>query len=75
MSALHTEFERDTGLSPREWERQWKAEKIEDSAENMRLTIRALTLNLAEQPKPPARQNATADKPRQTIAHPASQRS
>jgi excisionase family DNA binding protein len=57
MNALHTEFERDTGLSPREWERRWKAEEIEDSAENMRLTIRALTLHLAQQQKPANRQN------------------
>src|SRR5450759_2026554 len=49
---LHAEFERDTGFSPREWERRWKAEEIEDSAENMRLLIRALTLHLAEQQKP-----------------------
>jgi excisionase family DNA binding protein len=70
MNVLHTEFERDTDLSPREWERRWKAEEIEDSAENMRLTIRALTLNLAEQPKPADRQNTAADKPRETIHAP-----
>jgi len=70
MNTLHTEFERDTGLSPHEWERRWKAEKIEDSAENMRLTIRALTLNLAEQHKPTDRQNTAADKPRETIHAP-----
>ncbi len=67
MNALHTEFERDTGLSPHEWERRWKAEKIEDSAENMHLTIRALTLNLAEQQN---RQNTTAGKPRTTVHAP-----
>jgi excisionase family DNA binding protein len=70
MNVLHTEFERDTGLSPHEWERRWKAEKIEDTAENMRLTIRALTLNLAEQPKPADRQSTAADKPRETIHAP-----
>jgi excisionase family DNA binding protein len=47
LDDLHAEFEPDTGLSPREWEHRWKAEEIEDSAENMRLTIRALTLHLA----------------------------
>ena len=70
MNALHTEFERDTGLSPREWERRWKAEQIEDTAENMRLTIRALTLNLAGQHKPTDRQSTTAGKPRETIHAP-----
>jgi hypothetical protein len=47
LDDLHAEFERDTGLSPGEWERRWKAEEVEDSTENMRLTIRALTLHLA----------------------------
>jgi hypothetical protein len=70
MNLLHTEFERDTDLSPHEWERQWKAEEIEDTAENMRLTIRALTLNLAEQHKPADRQNTAADKPRETVHAP-----
>ena len=65
-NGLHAEFERDTGLSPREWERRWKAEEIEDSAENMRLTIRALTLHLAEQHVPPARKR-TMRKPRKAI--------
>jgi excisionase family DNA binding protein len=53
---LHAEFERDTGLSPREWVRRWKAEEITDSAENMRLAIRAITLHLAEQHQPVGRQ-------------------
>lgn len=42
-------FERDTGLPPAEWERRWKAEEIEDSAENMALAIRALGLLLREE--------------------------
>jgi excisionase family DNA binding protein len=63
---LHAEFERDTGFSPREWERRWKAEEIEDSAENMRLTIRALTLHLTEQQKSADRQS-TVGKPRKAI--------
>lgn len=66
MDGLRAEFERDTGLSPREWERRWKAEEIEDSAENMRLLIRALTLHLAEQQKPSDGQG-TAGKPRKAI--------
>jgi len=48
VDQLRAEFERETGISPREWERRWKAQKIEDSAENMRLTIRALGLLVAE---------------------------
>jgi excisionase family DNA binding protein len=66
MNGLHAEFERETGFSAREWERRWKAEEIEDSAENMSLTIRALTLHLAEQQKPADRQR-TVRKPRKTI--------
>jgi len=67
----NAEFERDTGCSPREWEHRWKTEEIEDSAENMRLAIRALTLQLAEQQQAPARH--TAGKPRKTRARSADQ--
>jgi excisionase family DNA binding protein len=42
-------FERETGLSPAEWERRWKADEIEDSAENMARAIRALGLLLREE--------------------------
>ena len=63
MNLLHTEFERDTDLSPREWERRWKAEEIEDSAENMRLTIRALTLHLAKQQRTAARKKTAREPP------------
>jgi excisionase family DNA binding protein len=66
MDGLLAEFERNTGFSPCEWERRWKAEEIEDSAENMSLTIRALTLHLAEQQKPADRQN-TVREPRKAI--------
>ena len=66
LDELQAEFENDTGLTPREWERKWKAQEIEDSAENMRLTIRALTLHLAKQQRIAARKR-TARKPRQTI--------
>jgi excisionase family DNA binding protein len=65
-SGLHAEFERDTGLSPREWERRWKAEEITDSAENMRLAIRAITLHLAEQHQPVGRQ-IPVGKPRKAV--------
>jgi excisionase family DNA binding protein len=60
VDGLNAEFERETGLSPRAWERRWKAQEIEDSAENMRLAIRALTLNLAARHKPLDRQSTTA---------------
>jgi excisionase family DNA binding protein len=49
VDQLRAEFERETGLSPREWERRWRADELEDTAENMRLAIRALGLLLAEQ--------------------------
>lgn len=44
-------FVRETGLHPREWTRLWKADQLEDSAENMRLTLRALSLLVAERDK------------------------
>jgi excisionase family DNA binding protein len=43
---LLVEFEADAGMSPTEWERRWKSEEIEDSAENMSLTVRAMSLLL-----------------------------
>jgi excisionase family DNA binding protein len=67
IDLLNAEFERETGVTPRTWERRWKAEEIEDSAENMGLAIRALTLNLAERHGPADRQGTTASKPRETI--------
>jgi excisionase family DNA binding protein len=70
VDRLSAEFERETGLSPRAWERRWKAGKIEDSAENMRMAIRALTLNLAERHKAVNRQRTAASKPRETIHAP-----
>lgn len=48
LENARTEFERETHLSPAEWERRWKNEEIEDSAENMALAIRALSLLLRE---------------------------
>jgi excisionase family DNA binding protein len=45
---LRADFERKTGVSPEEWERRWKADELDDSAENMRLTVRALGLRSAE---------------------------
>ena len=63
---LTSGIERETGLSPSEWERRWKAEEIEDSAENMRLAIRALTLRLADQQTSSGRRRA-AVKPRQAV--------
>lgn len=42
------EFERETKLSPAEWERRWNDDEFEDSAENMSLAIRALSLLLRE---------------------------
>jgi excisionase family DNA binding protein len=48
VDLLRAEFERETGLSPREWERRWQAHELEDTAEHMRLAIRALGLLVAE---------------------------
>ncbi len=45
---LREEFVRETEMQPEEWERRWKAEEFEDSAQNMRLAIRALALRAAE---------------------------
>jgi excisionase family DNA binding protein len=52
MEASRADFERETGFSPREWERRWKADEIEDSTENMRRAIRALALLLNERHEP-----------------------
>lgn len=48
LEEARAEFERETHLSPAEWERRWKAEQIEDSAENMGLAVQALSLLLRE---------------------------
>ena len=48
---LRAGFVRETGLHPREWTRLWKADELQDSAENMRLTLRALSLLVAERDK------------------------
>ncbi len=47
VDALGIAFQDETGMTPSEWERRWKADELEDSAENMRLTIRALALRAA----------------------------
>jgi excisionase family DNA binding protein len=49
VDRLRAEFELETGLSPREWDRRWTAHELDDTAEHMRLTIRALGLLVAEQ--------------------------
>jgi len=48
VDGLRVAFEQETGVTPADWERRWKADELEDSAENMRLTIRALALRAAE---------------------------
>lgn len=37
-------FEAQTGMTPADWERRWRADEIEDSAENMALSFDALWL-------------------------------
>jgi excisionase family DNA binding protein len=44
LDGLLADFERETGRSPQEWQGLWKADEMEDTAANMRLTIRALAL-------------------------------
>ncbi len=41
-------FEAAAGVSAAEWQRRWKADEIEDTVDNMILTIRALVLLAAE---------------------------
>lgn len=48
LGDLRADFEREAGLSPEEWERRWKADELDDSAENMRFTVRALGLRAEE---------------------------
>lgn len=43
-SELRAEFEEQTGMTPAEWKRRWNRDELEDSAENMRLAVRALAL-------------------------------
>jgi excisionase family DNA binding protein len=45
---LRVRFQSETGLEPDEWMRRWKADELEDSAENMQMTLRALSLKVAE---------------------------
>lgn len=47
LDALGVAFQHETEMTPEEWERRWKADELEDTAENMRLTIRALGLRAA----------------------------
>lgn len=44
LDELREGFEKETGLSPEEWIAQWKRDRIEDSAENMQLLVRAVGL-------------------------------
>lgn len=46
LKDMLVDFEAETGMNPAEWERHWKAEEIEDSAENMSLAVRAMSLLL-----------------------------
>ena len=47
-SRARADFEADTGISPAEWQRRWKTDEIEDTVDNMILTVRALALMAAE---------------------------
>jgi excisionase family DNA binding protein len=41
-------FEAAAGVSPAEWQRRWKVDQIEETVDNMILTIRALVLLAAK---------------------------
>jgi len=41
-------FEAVTGISAAEWQRRWKADEIEDTTDNLILTIQALIVLVAE---------------------------
>jgi excisionase family DNA binding protein len=41
-------FEAAAGVSPAEWQRRWKADEVDDTVDNMILTIRALVLLAAK---------------------------
>jgi excisionase family DNA binding protein len=60
LDELRATFERETGLSPEEWERRWQADEIEDSAANMRLATLVSGLVVDEQQ---GRHRATDDAP------------
>lgn len=47
VAELRDEFERETGYSPEDWVAEWKRERIEDSAENAQLLVRAVALREA----------------------------
>jgi excisionase family DNA binding protein len=47
-SNARADFEAATGVSAAEWQRRWKADEIEDTIDNMLLTIRSLVLLVAE---------------------------
>ncbi len=50
-ATLLQEFIAETGMRPKEWENRWKTDQIDDTADNMRLTIRALALLASDHDK------------------------
>ncbi len=52
IEALASAFSHETGNGPEEWVDAWKADRLEDSAENMRRTIRALAILAARREGP-----------------------
>lgn len=47
VADLRQEFEQETGYVPEDWVAEWKRDRIEDSAENAQLLVRALALRPA----------------------------
>lgn len=44
LAELRAAFQRDTGRTPEDWIADWKTGDVEDSADNVRLTVQALGL-------------------------------
>lgn len=53
LATLTQAFRDATGTEPEEWMESWKADRIQDSEENMRHTIRALGILAARKEQPP----------------------
>jgi excisionase family DNA binding protein len=57
---LRLDFERETGLTPEKWIGEWKRDRIEDSAENMQLLVRAVGLRVARTAEPARRKRSVS---------------
>ena len=60
LDVLTQEFRDATGAEPEEWMEAWKADRLEDTAENMRHMIRAFSILAARKEHPPVQTPAPA---------------